>query len=249
MRGTRTEPPVNELTAALKGLLRPGARAVERGRQRHRQYQLHRSLRALRKYPSVALAPASPLLRRLVYGWGNEGWSAREEYLRAMIQEALVSPGPVLECGSGLTTLVLASIVGGRGVAVWTLEHQAEWAERVRRELSAMGDRSVTLSERPMRSAAEFDWYDPPLDAMPPRFALVVCDGPPTTTRGGRYGLAPILRDRLAPGTVILLDDAERPAEREIAARWAAELDADCEVFGTQKPFYRLVLRDPRAGR
>jgi hypothetical protein len=43
-----------------------------------------------------------------------------------------------------------------------------------------------------------------------------VCDGPKGTTRGGRYGLAPVMKDRLAPGCIVLLDDTSREAERAI---------------------------------
>jgi hypothetical protein len=78
----------------------------------------------------------------------------------------------------------------------------------------------------PLKSYAGYSWYDPPLSRWSRNFSLVVCDGPPADTPGGRYGLAPIMREHLAPGCVILLDDAEREPEREIAQRWSAELDA-----------------------
>jgi hypothetical protein len=58
---------------------------------------------------------------------------------------------------------------------------------------------------------------------MPPAFQLVICDGPPGETPGGRYGLWPVLGQRLAPGAVILLDDADRPGEEEVLRRWSTE--------------------------
>ena len=74
------------------------------------------------------------------------------------------------------------------------------------------------------------------------QFALVVCDGPPADTVGGRYGLVPIMRDRLAPGCAILLDDAEREHERAIARRWQLELGATHQFVADDKPFIRLIV-------
>jgi hypothetical protein len=78
---------------------------------------------------------------------------------------------------------------------------------------------------------------------MPGRFALVVCDGPPYDTKGGRYGLVPRMRERLQPGCVILLDDAYREQERAIARRWKAELGASFTILGATKPYIEMVVR------
>lgn len=71
-----------------------------------------------------------------------------------------------------------------------------------------------------------FDWYDVESVQLPDTIGLVVCDGPPGTSRGGRYGLVPILKDRLAPGCIILIDDTDRAGERDIVDRWCTELPA-----------------------
>src|SRR5439155_1312914 len=44
---------------------------------------------------------------------------------------AAVTLGPVLECGSGLTALLLGALAARRGVEVWALEHEPEWRRRV----------------------------------------------------------------------------------------------------------------------
>ena len=67
------------------------------------------------------------------------------------------------------------------------------------------------------------------------RISLVICDGPPSSTRGGRFGLVPVLRENLAPGFRILLDDARRPGEREVLRRWASEFDLEYDVRGEVK--------------
>ena len=235
------------LTRVAKNLLAPVRRGAHELARRHRRRELRRGLASLAADPAASLRPGSRTLPRLVYGWGNEVWSAAEEYLQAVVRASLESPGAILECGSGLTTLVLACVARRRLLEVWSLEHSAEWGERVGRELSQLNDAGLMLDVRPLRSWPDFDWYDPPRHRMPSRFALVVCDGPPRTTRGGRYGLVPVMRDHLGPGTVILLDDAARADEQDVATRWKRELDADCKTIGVRKPFFRLTLREPRA--
>ncbi|HEU5296533.1 MAG TPA: class I SAM-dependent methyltransferase [Burkholderiaceae bacterium] len=192
--------------------------------------------------PPEALATNSRVLNELISSWGNSGWIAQEGFLRACLANALVSSGPTLECGSGLSTLLLGVVAQQRGYEHWALEHMPEWGMRVNRGLVRHRVRAVRLCTAPLKNYGGYAWYDPPLARLPRTFALVVCDGPPADTKGGRYGLVPILRDRLAPGCVILLDDAQRDDERTIARRWTLELGATVQIIDDYKPFIRLVV-------
>lgn len=149
-------------------------------------------------------------------GWGNTGFSAEPDYVLEVAQRALRAK-TVLECGSGLTSIALGCL----GVPTWSLEHHPEWANRVRRALERIDARSVSVHDTPLRSYGELDWYSVP-DELPEQFDLVVCDGPPGQTRGGRQGLWTVLTDRIMSAT-ILLDDAHRPAEQELLATLRAE--------------------------
>src|SRR5437899_7048669 len=72
----------------------------------------------------------------LVDGWDNKRWSAGVEFLDAVAAAALAEEGdPILECGSGLTTLVLATVARRTGSAVWTLEHDARCFQLVQSRL------------------------------------------------------------------------------------------------------------------
>jgi predicted O-methyltransferase YrrM len=223
-------------------------------RASHREVVLRRAMKRFVRDPAACRHPGNPLLRDLVYGWGNEGYSAREEYLAACIDEALRSDGPILECGSGISTLLVGHIATKRRQRYWALEHLPEWAARVRRYLDRYSVDSVIVCTTPLHAYGSFSWYKPPLAAMPQSLHLVICDGPPGATMGGRYGFVPILRERLRPGCVILLDDAEREEERIIATRWAQELGASLQILGSAKPYIRLTLendtgrREARAG-
>jgi predicted O-methyltransferase YrrM len=188
------------------------------------------------------LHEGSTLLGDLVYGWGNEGWSALDDYLKACIEAAMTSPGPILECGSGLSTLLLGVVAEQRGFRIYSLEHSADWASRLQKVLHDLRVGSVTLCLAPIRDYGEFSWYEAPRESLPASFEVVICDGPPRYTPGGRYGLLPVMRDRISRGALILLDDAGRPDERAIAKRWSAECGATCSILGESKPFALLRL-------
>ena len=201
--------------------------------------------RAMRRFiadPHAALQEESSLLPDLVDGWGNSSWSALDEYLRVGIEHVLKTEEPILECGTGLSTLLFGVVAQRRGVEYWALEHLPEWSEKIGHHLARYNVSAVEVSTRPLRAYAGFTWYDPPLHEMPRRFSLVICDGPPSRTAGGRYGLVPVMRRHLKPGCVILLDDAEREHERTVARRWQSELGAEAELLEGSKPLIRLVV-------
>ncbi len=164
-----------------------------------------------------------------------------DEYLAACIQSALATKGPILECGSGLSSLVVGAIAKQRGIEHWALEHSPEWAAKVQRHLDRYRMDSAKVCVAPLKNYGAFDWYDPPVGSLPESFGLVICDGPPYWNKGGRFGLVPVLRSKLNPPCVILLDDATREQERTIAKRWAAELGASYETLGTAKPYMKLT--------
>ena len=163
------------------------------------------------------------MLSALSVAWGNPEYAAKLDYLEEVATRAATTTGPILECGSGLTTILIGLLAGRRGVEVWSLEHWPDWHTRVTNVLKRNRIPNVEVCFAPIREFDGFSWYDPPLAKMPRRFSLVICDGPPASMPGGRYGLFPLLRDRFSTGTLILLDDAHRPSEQEVLDRWSAE--------------------------
>lgn len=201
------------------------------------------------KNPGACARAGNPTLIDLTYGWGNVSWASNPEYLADCIDHALTTPGPILECGSGLSTILLGAVARIGGQTLWALEHQAEWGAKVRRVLRRYKLDCVTLSVTPLKDHGEFCWYDAPLESMPRDFALVVCDGPPGHTKGGRYGLLPIMRPGLRPGCVILLDDTCREEEVAIARRWEAELNTSFSVRGVMTSHIRMTIPEPKVER
>jgi len=72
-------------------------------------------------------------------------------------------------------------------------------------------------------------------------FSLIVCDGPPGNSKGGRYGLLPIFGDRMTPETRILLDDADRPGEQEVLDRWKQEAHLNVEMRKAPNGSFAIV--------
>lgn len=132
----------------------------------------------------------------LVYGWGNSSYSAGPPYLQACIRAVRNTQGAILECGSGLSTVVLGWATSRIDRPVYAFEHKTEWADRVRSCLSKYGLQHVTVVNSSLRNYGSFCWYDPSSFNLPNSFSMVVCDGPPGDTKGGRYGLVPIMKKK-----------------------------------------------------
>lgn len=206
-----------------------------------RDFRFHREIKRFIQSPESYAHPQGSLFKDLIDGWGNSDFVATEEYLAACVTHALNSSGPTLECGSGLSTVLMSAVAKKRGHAHWVLEDSPDWATKVFSLIRKYSlDSAVSFCVKPLRDYGDFCWYDPPLESMPGDFDLVICDGPPGTTKGGRYGLVPIMKEHLKSGCVILLDDAGREGERAAAARWETELNASSELCGSIKPYIRM---------
>jgi len=168
-------------------------------------------------------APAREVLAELEHAWGEDGFRAVGGYLEEVARFATEARGPVLEIGSGLTTLILGALVARRGIPVWTLEHHPEYFAHTQETLKRVGLSNVHLTLAPLRDYGDFCWYDAPLDVLPRDFSLVIADGPPGDVKGGRFGLLPLLRSHFAPGVIVLLDDAERAREQAVLEKWKSE--------------------------
>lgn len=159
----------------------------------------------------------------LSWAWGNPGYSASLQLLKTVGRLAVERQGAVLECGSGATTLLLGILGRTNGFAVHVLEHQEEWARHMKAILQAQGLANVIVHHAPLKSCGDFEWYDAAGLEAETGFSLVLCDGPPSGTRGGRYGLLPVMGERLLPQCRIVMDDMHRSKEKGILDAWRRE--------------------------
>lgn len=188
----------------------------------NRERRLDAAMQHLAAVPANE-APGLDVLTELAQAWGEDGFRAVGGYLEEVTRWAAEARGPVLEIGSGLTTLIIGSMAGRRGLPVWTLEHHPEFFRNTEAKLKRYNLNNVHLTLAPLRDYGDFCWYDPPINELPRDFSLIVADGPPGDVKGGRFGLLPVLRSHFASGAVVLLDDAERPQEKAVLQKWASE--------------------------
>lgn len=180
-------------------------------------------------------------------------WSAAPDFLKRIVEHALAEkPTTIVECGSGLTTLMLARCCelngGGR---VFSLENGTEFAEKTRSEIARYGlDKYATVIDAPLTKqpvkGREYQWYA--LESILARnIDMLVIDGPPGfIQRHSRYPALPLLSDRLADECTVFLDDAARPGEREIVAMWQAEFPGiEHEYLGLERGCSILQIRNP----
>lgn len=200
------------IASAVKGRLRKW----------HRDTSLATAVRSMRRQAHTGRDLSHDSVAKLIYGWGNEGWSGSSDLARATYRYCKDLKGDVLECGSGMTTIMLAALGEAGGFRAWALEHEQVWHAQVCERLVHHRFDASRILYTPLRSHGDFDWYDLSRVDMPSAIQFVLCDGPPGSTRGGRYGMLDVLRDRLSPGAVILVDDTNREAETKMIEQWLA---------------------------
>jgi predicted O-methyltransferase YrrM len=145
----------------------------------------------------------------------------------------------VVELGSGISTVFLASASRSIGGRVVTVEHDPEWVARTRRMLAFEGfdEDLVRVVEAPLVEQSDGGrWYAgaalAPLLAEP--IDLLLVDGPPAQAparRVDRYSAAGFFMPALHHGSLVVLDDVWRAGEAEIAKRWEAEHDLRLQAF------------------
>lgn len=160
-------------------------------------------------------------------------WALRPAALAAVCNEiVLAGRREVVELGSGVSTVVLGRLLAQRGGRITAVEHDPSWAGVVRGLLKSDGlTEWARLIEGPLDphplALDGAHWYpESALAELPAGIDLLLVDGPPGNDEGierSRYPALPAINERLAPGSIVVLDDAERPGEQAILERWSME--------------------------
>jgi hypothetical protein len=179
----------------------------------------------------VALEALQPLATRFVT-WTS--WSMRPAAVASVaIELELRRRRTVVELGSGTSTLFFARILRGTGGRLVSFEHDPEWAAYLSRLLREEQLDDVARVE--LVDLVPPGWYDADrlLARCPCGVDLLIVDGPPGSQDAAvlaREPAARVLKPKLAADFTIFLDDADRPAEQEIARRWEAELGIEMTI-------------------
>lgn len=149
-------------------------------------------------------------------------------------------PRVVLELGSGTSTVWIAYALAAdwakgdeapsRPGRLVSIDHEPDYAAQTRELLRPHSDNVAPVEVRhaplePLQLGAErFDWYARDALSDLAVIDMLIVDGPPSGTGAlARYPAVSALVDRLADGAVVVLDDASRDDERDIAGRWISE--------------------------
>jgi hypothetical protein len=187
------------------------------------------AIKAVRDH-TAGLAEMEDLLRT----WGNP-YAATPDLLYTIMLLTREADGPILETGSGLSTLVMAL---STHQDIHTFEHSPVWAQFIENHLAKNGLTNVTLHCEPLKDYGDHEWYEIPEDL--PHFSMVVCDGPPSRgphgemLKGGREGLM-MLRDQVQ-GARFVFDDASNHHGNAVHDL-AEKLGIEIKVFGEVREY------------
>lgn len=189
---------------------------------------------------------------------GYSEWATTPETLLMLASaiRALPDGATVVEFGGGVSTawLALANQRRRSPVRIVSLEHDEEWAAETSSIMTRIGVSGPEVRLAPLQ-ALEIDgwsgeWYDPMTLEDLTVIDLAFVDGPPGITAPlARYPALPMISEKLAPHGLVVLDDLDRPEEREIRDRWVSEFGlredrASDRAVMLRRPPERAAARD-----
>ena len=157
----------------------------------------------------------------------TEDWSAAADFLYLIKDYCLEHrPTTIVECSSGLTSLVLARCCQINACGkVFSLENAAEFVEKTRQNLSDFElHEYANIIFSPLKpfdvEGKCFEWYE--LDNLNEmQIDMLVIDGPPGyIQKHSRFPALPLLFDRMAKKSIVYLDDAARDEEKQLVEMW-----------------------------
>lgn len=164
----------------------------------------------------------------------TQGWATTAMVQRRLADIFLLLDDPlVVELGGGSSTVLLARLIkqSGKGRLI-SIDHNEDYAALTRDSLQRHGladlvdIRIAPLTQR-LVGDQKWEWYHPNGFADLNDINLLFVDGPPGVgSTMARYPAVPLLREHLAPGAAVLVDDANRKDERTMVQLWCAETGA-----------------------
>lgn len=144
----------------------------------------------------------------------KNSWGASADVLQLASGLAKASELPILEIGTGLSTIVLAASTEQR---VWAVEHDPQFAEGLREMARLAGVKNIVLVETGLKDG----WYNLAGDmaSLPAKFGLAFVDGPPRQI-SDRVKFFETFGRR---SKVILCDDADDAGYSLKLKAWAAD--------------------------
>lgn len=219
---------------------------VSRVNAYQRQYQMDRQLRRL--FETVPNGLSEEQLIELWQTWGDNLPASRLPYIRTSISEAARCPGPILQCGSSLSSILIGILchqAEAPAKHLWILEHDPHWGNVIRSWLERYEISKAHVISAPADQFDDFVWYVLDTSRLPKNFALVLCDGSAALPSSAK-GVVQRMSDHLDHRCVILARNTKRPRDLKHLASWAKSRRAPFLVQDAAEPFVKVALRDQR---
>ena len=170
-------------------------------------------------------------------------WSLPPDTLHFLLLEIRENkPEKVVEFGSGISTICMGALLKTYGGKLFSIEHDPEYADMMRREVQNAGLTDVVeirIAQITENADTPFGhpWYDMSGIADLHDIDLVLVDGPPMSFgQEVRYPGIAVMRERLSPTGKIICDDTKRPGEIAIKSALLERFD---DILVTDIPMSR----------
>jgi predicted O-methyltransferase YrrM len=153
------------------------------------------------------------------------GWALSPDLLAFLVRHIDVHrPNHIVELGSGLSTVILGLALKKTGGRLTSIESDGHYLQETRTLLDAEGLDNVKLLHIPLGEWQGHVWYEPERLESIKDIDVLLVDGPPGSIgKLARYPALPVFRPVLNKGAIVILDDTNRAAEKEITKRWIRE--------------------------
>jgi predicted O-methyltransferase YrrM len=155
----------------------------------------------------------------------TRSWAASPDVLLTLLHHAKQSnPKTILDLGSGMSTLVLAK--SAPAARVFSIDNSAEYAGKTKEMLSLHKVTNAEVRVAPLKAhASGVDWYDVSKLADVSDIDLLFIDGPPGSKNDrARHPALTECLSKLSPHAIIVIDDAGRDGEKDLAHEFAKAL-------------------------
>ena len=155
----------------------------------------------------------------------TRSWAASPDVLLTLLELSQSStPARILDLGSGMSTLVLAK--SASQATIISIDNSAEFAGKTKKMLETHGVTNVDLRVAPLtphRSGVE--WYDLSKFEDISDIDLLFVDGPPGSKNPkARHPAIAECVAKLSPRAIVVIDDAGRDGEKNMAHEFAKAL-------------------------
>lgn len=166
----------------------------------------------------------------------TRGTAGSPDFLHLLATEIFKRhPEIIVEVGSGTSTLIAAYCLKklGRGKII-SLDHLEKYADITRQTIQSHGlEDYADVYHAPLKAYkinnSDSQWYDDSILEGIESVDVLIVDGPPEGIGPlARFPAVPLLLEKVNKGTVVLLDDGDRPDEIKIVSLWEEKYGLKC---------------------